>query len=50
MHTELETLQRCTSGVQQWLMHNGVLLNLTKAGAVQFTLGKGRSVVEEIVA
>ena len=29
-------------------MHNGLLLNPTKSDAVQFTLGKGRSVIEEI--
>ncbi len=46
--TELETLQQCTSGVQQWLMHNGLLLNPAKSDAVQFTLGKGRSAIEEI--
>ena len=48
MHTELGTLQRCTSGVQQWLMQNGLLLTPTKSDAFQFTLGKGRSVIEEI--
>jgi hypothetical protein len=48
MHADLETLQQCTAGVQQWLMHNGLLLNPTKSDAVQFTLGKGRSKVEEI--
>jgi hypothetical protein len=29
-------------------MHNGLLLNPTKSDAVQFTLGKGRSTIEEI--
>ena len=29
-------------------MHNGLLLNPAKSDAVQFTLGKGRSAIEEI--
>ena len=47
MHTECKTLQQCTFDVQQWLMHNGLLSNSTKSDAVQITLGKGRSVIEE---
>jgi hypothetical protein len=48
MHADLETLQQCTSGLRQWLMNNGLLLNPTKSDVVQFTIGKGRNTVEEI--
>jgi hypothetical protein len=50
MHVDLENRQQCNSGVHQWLMNNGLLLNLTKSDVVQFTTGKGRSrpTVEEI--
>jgi hypothetical protein len=48
MHADQETLQQCTSGVQQWPMNNGLLLNPTKSDAVQFTIGKGCSTVEDI--
>ena len=49
MCSEFDTLQQCTFGVQQYVMHDGLLLNQTKGNAVQFTLEQCYcSVVEAI--
>ena len=48
LKANIDTLERCTAAVHQWLLHNGLQLNPSKSEAIQFTAGRGREQVDDV--
>lgn len=46
----LEQLERCTVGVHEWLLQNGLQLNPKKSEVIQFTACNGRQRVDDITS
>ena len=44
----IDTLEKCTAAVHQWLLHNGLQLNPSKSEVIQFTAGRGREQVDDV--
>jgi len=47
LNVNIDTLEKCTSAVHQWLLHNGLQLNPSKSEAILFTTGRGRQSVDD---
>ena len=47
LKANIDTLEKCTTAVHQWLLHicvhNGLQLNPSKSEVIQFTAGRGRT-------
>jgi len=48
LEENIDTLQKCTTAVHQWLLHNGLQLNPSKSEAILFTAGRGRQSVNDV--
>jgi len=48
LKANIDTLEKCTAAVHQWLLHNGLQLNPSKSEVIQFTAGRGREQVDNI--
>ena len=48
LKANIDTLEKCTAAVYQWLLHNGLQLNPSKSGVIQFTAGRGREQVDDV--
>jgi len=48
LKANIDTLEKCTAAVHQWLLHNGLQLNPSKSEAIQFTAGRGRKQVDDV--
>jgi len=42
LKVNIDTLEKCTSAVHQWLLHNGLQLNPSKSETILFTTGRRR--------
>jgi len=45
---QLSVLEQCISSVHEWLLHNGLALNPSKTEAIQFSLGRDCSCVDDM--
>ena len=48
LKANIDTLEKCTAAVHQWLLHNGLQLNPSKSEVIQFTAGRGREQVDDV--
>jgi len=47
LKVNIDTLEKCTTAVHQWLLHNGLQLNPSKSEAILFTAARGRQFVDD---
>jgi len=47
LKVNIDTLEKCTITVHQWLLHNGQQLNPSKSEAILFTAARGRQFVDD---
>jgi len=48
LKANINTFEKCTAAVHQWLLHNGPQLNPSKSEVIQFTAGRGREQVDHV--
>jgi len=48
LKANIDTLEKCTAAVHQWLLHNVLQLNPSKSEVIQFTAGRGREQVNDV--
>ena len=48
LKANIDTLEKCTAAVHQWLLHNGLQLNPSKSDVIQFTADRGREQVDDV--
>ena len=48
LKANIDTLEKCTAAVHQWLLHNGLQLNPSKSEVIQFTAGRGCEQVDDV--
>jgi len=44
----IDTLEKCTTAVHQWLLHNGLQLSPSRPEAILFTAARGRQFVDDV--
>ena len=47
LKVNIDTLEKCTTAVHQWLLHNGLQLNPSKSEAILFTAARRRQFVDD---
>jgi len=47
LKVNIDTLEKCTTAVHQWLLHNSLQLNPSKSEAILFTAARGRQSVDD---
>ena len=47
LEVNIDTIEKCTTGVHQWLLHSCLQLNPSKSEAILFTTGRRRQSVDD---
>ena len=48
LKVNIDTLEKCTTAVHQWLLHNGLQLSPSRPEAILFTAARGRQFVDDV--
>jgi hypothetical protein len=47
---QVDTLENCKEAVHQWLLYSGLLLNPSESEVIQFTAGRRRERVDDVLS